>query len=175
MKLGLLGLLVFVVTACGSTPTQPTAASLPPTSAALTAVIIDPSPTTATSAHVWKQQTVGKQNVTVTFYDNSSGAACVRYDLAAGGPVEKCATANNLVAVQGTTTDSDGTIYTIVAGRILSDKITAVSLEMANGSNTSVPADDGGFLTVSPGQSKFARAVPIDQYGNLVGRIFTFG
>jgi hypothetical protein len=165
----LIGATITAVAGCGTASPQPTVIGQPPTSAIL--------PTGTVATRLWKKQPVGNSSATITFYTGSSGSPCIRYQLDTRNntPVEKCATTNNLVAVQGVSPDSLGKMYTVIVGRILSDQITAVSLEMSNGSNMPAQISDGGFAVVLAGQQKAVRAVPIDQYGNLVGRIFAFG
>jgi hypothetical protein len=134
------------------------------------------TPTTA-SERIWKKAAVGQNNAIITFYGGPGNNTCIRYqlDTANSTPAEKCTTASNLVAVQGVVTDSAGKQYTIITGRILNNQITAVSLEISGGSNTPAEVDDGGFVVVLPLKQQAIRAVPIDQYGNLVGQIFAFG
>jgi len=170
----LLGTLIVVLAGCGSTSSQATVESLPTMTAILPTATTAP---TAASERVWKKQAVGASNVTITFYSGPGGSACIRIqlDAAASAPVEKCAVSGTLVAIQGTTTDSAGKLYTIVAGRCLANQITAVSLEMASGDNTPAEVEDGGFVITLPVKKKAVRAVPIDQYGNLVGQIYAFG
>src|SRR5260221_392361 len=112
----LLGTLIVVLAGCGSTSSQATVESLPTMTAILPTATIAP---TAASERVWKKQAVGASNVTITFYSGPGGSACIRIqlDAAASAPVEKCAVSGTLVAIQGTTTDSAGKLYTIVAGR----------------------------------------------------------
>jgi hypothetical protein len=169
----LLGMTITAVAGCGATSPQPTAVGIPPTSVVLPTGNAAP---TVPATRIWKKQPVGNSSVTITFYTGSNGRPCVRFQLDTGNnaPVEKCAAANNLVAVQGVTPDSGGKMYTVIVGRALSDQITAVSLEMANGTNMPAEISDGGFAVVLAGQQKAIRAVPIDQYGNLVGRIYAF-
>lgn len=163
---------MMAVAGCGAFSPPPTEVGVIPTIAVLPTVV-----PTVPSTRVWKKQPVGNSNVTVTFYTAPDGNPCIRYhlDTANSTPIEKCTATNNLVAVQGVAPDSLGKTYTIIVGRILSDQITAVSLEMSNGTNTPAQVSDGGFAVILPDQQKAVRAVPIDQYGNLVGRIFAFG
>ena len=159
------------VAGCGANTTPlPTAALVPPTSVVL-------ATPTVPDTRVWNKVAFGASNVTITFYSDTTGTPCIRYqtDTRVQTPVEKCATATNLVAEQGTVTDALGKMYTVIVGRILSPQITAVSLEMSTGENSPAEITDNGFAVILSGQHKAIRAVPIDQYGNLVGQIFSFG
>jgi hypothetical protein len=129
------------------------------------------------------EQPLGAGKLTITFYADSAGRQCLRYTISARSdfqPVSQCATSARatLVALQGIETDTQGAVYSIVAGRVLDERITAVSIEFSDGGNT--PAEvknagnDAGFIVVWPGKHAAIRAIPIDQYGNLVGAKYTF-
>ncbi len=129
------------------------------------------------------EQPLGADTLTLTFYADSDGRQCLRYAIDARSdfqPVSDCATSAraNLVAVQGIETDSLGASYSIVAGRVLDARITAVSIEFSDGTNTpagvQTAGDDLGFAVILSGRHTAIRAIPIDQYGNLVGAKFTF-
>jgi hypothetical protein len=129
------------------------------------------------------EQPLGADRLTLALYADSAGLRCVRYTIDARRdfqPVSACATSARatLVAVRGIETDSLGASYSIVAGRVLDARITAVSIEFSDGSNTpaevQAAGDDLGFAVILPGRYTAIRAIPIDQYGNLVGDKFTF-
>ncbi len=121
--------------------------------------------------------------MTVTFYSESDGRLCLRYDFKnaprSSSPARiaaSCAASPraSLVALQGLETDAAGATYSITVGRTLSDKVTVVTVEFSNGESLPVQVDEGGFIVVLPGRRGALRAIPIDQYGNLVGERFTF-
>ncbi len=121
--------------------------------------------------------------MTVTLQHSPDGNLCLGYQLASATKAtsilrQRCVApgAGTLIAVQGVEASPDGKMYTIIVGEALSSQITAVSFEFADGGNT--PADvqpDGSFMVSLPGQRKAIHAIPVDQYGNLVGPIFAFG
>ncbi len=191
-RTGKIGWIVLTVAACSTLPppvsgtralptysgvlTSPTPATSMPTPAAghMTATAAVTSSFSDSEA-VWAERAIGADKVTVTFYSDPDGSKCLRYTL--GAHVQSaCADTPRatLVAVQGAEADSSGTVYSIIAGRALVDRITAVSIEFADGDNTPTEVNDGGFLITLPGRRVAIRAVPIDQYGNLVGDKFTF-
>ncbi len=121
---------------------------------------------------------VGADTLVVTFYTDANQSLCLRYTFRARtiAPVSKCSSskAATLLAVQGVETDSTGKIFSTIVGRAFDNQITAVSLELSDGSNTPVEVTEGGFAVVLPGKHTAIRAIPIDQYGNLVGDKFIF-
>jgi hypothetical protein len=129
------------------------------------------------------EQPLGADKLALTFYADPDGRPCLRYAVSPRSdfqPVSACAASaqTTLVALQGIGTDTLGAAYSIVAGRVLDERITAVSIEFSDGDNT--PAEvknagsDAGFVVILPGKHAAVRAIPIDQYGNLVGSKFTF-
>jgi hypothetical protein len=188
------------ITAC-TVPVLPTRAPLPTFSGAVdappsTAISDQPGPMVSTDTAgdpssgplsevdpLPLEQPFGADWLTLTFYADSTGRRCLLYTITARSgfqPVSACATTARatLIAVQGIETDSLGASYSIVAGRVLDARITAVSIEFSDGSNTpagvQAAGDDLGFVVILPGQLTAIRAIPIDQYGNLVGDKFTF-
>jgi hypothetical protein len=129
------------------------------------------------------EQPFGADTLAIAFYTDSGGRPCLRYTINARRdflPVSNCATSARatLVAVQGIEADAQGAVYSIIAGRALDERITAVSIEFADGDNTPAEVkdtgDSAGFIVVLPGEHVALRAIPIDQYGNLVGDKYTF-
>ncbi len=191
--------LVFFVTTilvvgCAQQPTLPTAASLPSDTPALPTFTVATTGSTATSPidaaatenatptdepdRTWGKLPFGRDKLTVSFYTDNAGDPCVRYlaDLPGATGKAKCTPQAHpsIVAVQGSETDSKGAAYTIIVGRVFSDRVTAVSIEFADGTNTPAEISDRGFALVLPGSHQAIRAIPIDQYGNLAGEKFAF-
>jgi hypothetical protein len=176
--------------ACGSTPaTLSGEARLPtfavtvatPTAASGTAAQVSAPTSTAPppeSDQLWKEQPMGADILTVTFYTDASQNRCLRFAVKgrAEPAISGCSSSRTatLLAVQGVKTDSTGAIFSVIVGRTFSDQITAVSLELADGGNTPAGVTDRGFAVVLPGKRTAIRAIPIDQYGNLVGDKFAF-
>src|SRR5258708_13682674 len=165
-------LLLASFTACGASSPPPTAD-----------VVLHPSlvfsvdGTTAPLDRTWNQQAWPGRTVTITFMTNPNGLRCVAYHLDSSGeaPVQRSIDiSTTLVAVQGVETDTDGKVYTLIVGRALSDQITAVSLELPGGASQPTDVINGAFVLALPGQHLALRGVPVDQYGNLVGTLFTF-
>jgi len=106
------------------------------------------------------------------FFYRAGNAPCVRYliDKADAKPVERCASGNAaVIPLQGTETDSAGQVYTVIAGRLLSDQISVVVVELERGESQIAEVADMGFLVAIPGQRRAVALVPVDQFGNLVG------
>jgi hypothetical protein len=125
-----------------------------------------------------QEQAMGADMLAVTFYTDASQNRCLRFAVKgrSEAAISACSSAitATLLAVQGVETDSAGAVFTVIVGRTFSDQITAVSLELADGSNTPAEVTDRGFAVVLPGKRTAIRAIPIDQYGNLVGDKFVF-
>lgn len=68
-----------------------------------------------------------------------------------------------------TLTNPGGQPVRVAYGLLLEPSITAVAVEFAGGSNTNVPAHNGGYLLVLEAGQTPQRAVGINQFGNLVG------
>jgi hypothetical protein len=154
----------------------PPASQLPTLSASFSTATPTSTQAAPTDAEqTWIEQPLGADALTVTFFTDASGSPCLRYVVNARSS-SACAPSkrSTLAALQGVETDSSGTVYSIIAGRTLSDQITAVSIEFSDGDNSPAQVEDGGFLVILPGKRSALRAVPIDQYGNLVGDKFTF-
>jgi hypothetical protein len=172
--------LVAFVSGCSPTSTQPTAVlptfssgdsiSSAPTNTVLAVTLISP---THEPDRVWSEQAVGTERVIVSFYSNDT-QKCIRLTIQSA-QTDRCERSDaGLVAVQSILTDSGGQAYTIVAGRILRDAITVVSIELDRGDNTPAELSDAGFFVVLPGKRTVISVVPIDQYGNLVGVRYLF-
>jgi hypothetical protein len=177
--------------ACGSTSAVPTVAALPKPSLVFDTMqaIQNPGAASTTASApaaiqftegTYPRQLVPGMGITVAYKKDASGNLCISYQLAVTNSTlhQRCATPNagTLIAVQGVENSTDAKVYTIVVGQALSAQITAVSLEFADGGNT--PADvqaNGSFTALLSGQRQAIHAVPVDQYGNLVGSIFVFG
>jgi hypothetical protein len=187
--LAIIGLTVFLlggVAGCAQPQSIPTLASIPTdTPAEPTVLAGTPAPEfnpqssgTQEPDRRWAEKPVGTDKVTVSFYGDNAGNPCIRYLAAMPGSrgVSKCAPQTDaaLLGIQGNETDSAGTVYSIVTGRILKDKVTAVSIEFDDGSNAPAEIKDGGFILVQTGNHRAISAVPIDQFGNLVGGKYTF-
>jgi hypothetical protein len=183
-----------IITACGSgQSTASTPGKLPTFAGAIispTSMRVEgastslPATRNATNApdvdRTWTERPFGAGKLVVAFYTDPGGSRCLRTMLrdvpGATSPQAVCATTkrSTLLALQSVEADSTGAVYSIIAGRALSDQITAVSIEFTDGDNTPAEVDDGGFLVMLPGKRTALRAIPIDQYGNLVGDKFTF-
>jgi|GEM_PF-1217837 len=123
---------------------------------------------------VWKLVPVGAEQVAVLFYHDSANNRCIRY-IFRSKALAKCATAGQtLVAIAANEKTADGKTYAVVVGRALVSQITAVSIEMRAGTNTSAQIDDQGFSAISEGAQTPIRVTPIDQNGNQVGGQFSF-
>ncbi len=123
----------------------------------------------------WAELSFGVDKAVITFYTDPGGSKCVRYTIGSRSNAA-CATSarSTLLALQGIEADSAGSVYSIITGRAFTDRITAVSLEFTDGGNVPADVTDGGFVVVLPGKRTAIWAIPIDQYGNLVGDRFTF-
>ncbi len=146
----------------------------PPTSTTLSATVNPPVTPSAEPNRQWAEQPFGTDRFAVTFYTDADGRPCLRgivVSRANDQPLTQCAGSARatLIVIPRVELDSQGSAYSLIAGRVLDTRITAVSLEFADGSNTPAEVQDGGFLVVLPGSHTAIRAVPIDQYGNLVG------
>ncbi len=178
-----------VVSACSGAPLATSTSQLPtysgvrpvspPTSTVAlptsTQPMISATSTPEPAARTWAERPFGADKVAITFYADPNGSKCLRYTIGSRSNAA-CASSrrSTLLALQGIEADSAGTVYSIIVGRTFSDQITAVSFEFTDGSNTPAEVDDGGFLVILPGQRTAIWAIPIDQYGNLVGDKFTF-
>ncbi len=171
-------LLLASFTACGASSPPPTAdVVLHPSLVFSVDGTTAPVASYAPLDRTWNQQAWPGRTVTITFTTNPNGLHCVAYHLDSSGEaaVQRCIDSRStLVAVQGIETDTDGKVYTLIVGRALSDQITAVSLELPGGASQPTDVINGAFVLTLPGQHLALRGVPVDQYGNLVGALFTF-
>jgi hypothetical protein len=172
-----------IVAACASAPPATIPAiptfsggtSSPPAPPTSTPLVSTAAPTRADFDRTWAEQPFGADKVVVTFYADANGGPCVRYTIGARSNANCLPSkVGTLLAVQGIEADSTGSEYSIVAGRTFTDKITAVSLEFTDNGNTHAEVNDGGFIVIMEGKRTALWAIPIDQYGNLVGDKFTF-
>jgi hypothetical protein len=145
-----------------TTETEPTAATAPPLEA----------------DRLWGERPLGKNTVGLYLY-GVNGRRCLRYlaDVHTAQVHTICETAagQSMIATSSIETDSTGSAFTVIAGRVLNARITAVSVEILGGSTVPVVVQDEAFIAVQPGSLTPLRAVPIDEHGNLVGNLFTFG
>jgi hypothetical protein len=136
--------------------------------------------------HVWGEQTLGSSKLILSFFGGAAGG-CARLtvskpaipNIATAVPdqsVQACATSPDdiVIGVQTTVLDSSGKVYTVLAGRAFNDRVTAISSEFDITADTHVDVTDRGFITVLEGKHTLSTIIPIDQYGNLVGRRFLF-
>lgn len=153
-------------------PTAPVAATT-----AAPNVTAPPAPTINSAAarptdrlpRVWRSVPIGPETIAIMFFADPGGARCVRYIFRAK-VIPRCAAAGQtVVGVTGQEQAADGKTYTIIAGYVLDDRITVVSVEMQDGANMPAPVDDRGFILVLEGIHKATTLVPVDQFGNLVG------
>ena len=168
------------LTACGSAAPPPTADIVLHPSLVFST---DGAPATGATAalsasldRTWTQQAWPGTNVTISFTTSPNGQHCVAYQLDSSKDAsQRCVNSQStLVAVQGVITDADGNVYTLIVGRSLNQQITAVSIEMSGGASQPIDVINDAFMLSLPGQHPALRAVPVDQYGNLVGALFTF-
>lgn len=157
-------------------PTFPSASatSMLPTAGATATATTDSLPTREPD-RIWLQQSFGMQGkITVSFTSNLDGNPCIRYTVST--PVERCTFREHptLIAAQSTEKDREGNVYMIIVGRVFDPRVSVISLELGPDSNLPTQISDGGFIVIFPGQHPALRAVPIDQYGNLVGEMFSF-
>ncbi|CAG0961133.1 MAG: hypothetical protein IT322_07465 [Anaerolineae bacterium] len=154
----------------------------PTPTASLPTMAISPSapsasaPPPAAEPLIWLEQPFGTADtLAVLFYeDEITGIPCIRYMIKA--PVSRCATRGDasMVAVYGVEDDSNGQTFTVVAGRVLRPEVAVISVVFADGQSFPVTVAEGGIILLAPGQGKPLEAVPIDQFGNIVGEIFRF-
>jgi hypothetical protein len=117
---------------------------------------------------LWKQQPVGPETVAVMFF-HQNGAGCIRYIFRAT-VVPRCAAGTQTMAVlTGMVQTADKVQWTIIAGRSLDPQITAVSVELADGSSQPADVTTGGFVIALQGVHQPRDVVPINAIGNLVG------
>lgn len=164
--------LIVFLSACGASTPTPTATTM-----AIPATMA-PSPTTApVTEREWLSQRFGQDDkLTIVFYD-MIGAKCLRYAINQREPKSVCADEGGkdvMIATQSVEQDSTGAVYSIIVGRLLIAAPTVVTLEMTDGSNIPVQVDGDGILVILEGDRRANRAVPINQFGNLSGEIFSF-
>lgn len=142
--------------------------------------VTEPPPTDAPDS-VWLDQPFGGENSTdrlaVYFYTGPGDTPCVRYLVSTPGAkvVSGCTTKTGIMAIiSGVEPARDGSLFTIITGRVLENKTVVVSFQMENGDTLPVSVDNGGIILILPGQRHALQAVPIDQFGNLTGNIYTF-
>ncbi len=168
-----------------ATPTAPLLAAQPP--AAETAVSAAPTappaqlptqpplllPTSEPAQWIWRYEPVGPEQVVIMFYQQAANR-CIRY-IFRSKVVARCGSpGQTLVAVSGLELAADNVQHTIISGRIIDERITAVSLEMQDGSSLPMDVNERGFVVILSDGRKPLRAVPVDQFGNLVGTQFNF-
>jgi hypothetical protein len=126
---------------------------------------------------IWLEQPLGDSKLVIWFFTDSA-RQCVRFtiDTVPGKSFEQCpgSTQDVIVGVQSVVADSQGKVYTVIAGRIFSSRVAAVSLELDHGDNTPAQINDAGFIAILSGKRTAFRAIPIDQFGNLAGPKFAF-
>jgi len=135
---------------------------------------------------VWAEQTLGSSKLTISFFSREAHD-CVRLTIrepaipafATAAPdqsTEACATSPDdvVIGVQTTVLDSSGRVYTVLAGRAFSERVTAISSEFDDAADTHADVTDHGFVAVLDGKHTAWTIIPIDQFGNLVGRRFLF-
>jgi len=122
-------------------------------------------------AWVWKFANVGPEQVAVMFFQDKNGRRCARY-IYRNKVLERCPqSGQSIVTVAGIEVAADAKPYTIIAGRALDRRVTVVTIEFQDGSSEPIPVVDGGYLAVESGIKPVKRAVPVDQFGNLVGAV----
>jgi hypothetical protein len=174
-----IGIGVVLVVGCSS-PT--------PTTAPTIEITIDPLPgqvVTVTTApietdEVYLERPFGAGSLIVGFSSDTSGNRCISYTIRNADTVqsfnERCATSldANMIAVQGVERDSNGTVYTVVVGRVATDQVSVVAIEYDDGSTLTPNVEGRGFVVISEGQRRALRAVPINERGDTVGTIYEF-
>jgi hypothetical protein len=163
LRAGLVRLILFLtLVSCGNGTPAPTT-GIPTFDAGQSGISV--SPTTPPANRLWGTRPFGVDQVVIIF----SEPQCVGYQLGEAQAVSSCTGGGTVIGVQGVATDSNGTQYTIIAGRTFSDKVSVVAVELDKGENTPAPVTDHGFALVLPGTRHAVALVPIDQFGNLVG------
>lgn len=144
---------------------NPTAAPPSTTAPPLSSGIVAPD-------GLWKQQPVGPETVAIMFF-HQNNSSCVRYIFRAT-VVPHCAAPGQTMAVlSGVIETADKAQWTIIAGRALDAQITAVSVELADGSSQPADVTNGGFVLTLAGARPARDVVPINAVGNLVGNRIT--
>jgi hypothetical protein len=139
-----------------------------PTQATLT-----PLPTQDALTSIWLEQPFGGGVLAVYFY-SAEGVPCLRFlaDLPDAQPFSACAEPSAAaVVVQGVVRSVDGAPYTIIAVRALQPEVSVVAIELRNGESYPLEIEDGGALLILPEAYQAWQAVPIDAFGNIVGRL----
>lgn len=129
-----------------------------------------PSPTP--DALIWLEQPFGGGTLAVYFY-NAQDVPCARFlaDLPNAQPFSACAEPSAAaVVVQGVVQSADGALYTIIVVRAVQPEVSVVVIELRNGESYPLEIEDGGALLILPELQQAWQAVPIDVFGNLVGR-----
>lgn len=171
------------------TPTLPPP-STAPTPAASGTGTLPPSGTASglENADIWLEQDFGTGGkLAVLFYQDSASdekPLCVRFlvsDPPETPPVSACQRArlDSLVVAMGTAImKRDGqpdAPQLIIAGRAISPDVTTVALEFTERPPITVDVVNEGFIVILPDwEDKPLQAVPINQFGNLVGAIYKF-
>jgi hypothetical protein len=177
-RIRLLALILMIVSlaACSSTPPTTLAPTSPPPTFDSGAVPTVSPPLTNQGERIWLERPLGQSStLTIKFYSVPDGKDCLRYEVPGNDPGEACAASSTepLAVIQGVVTDNDGTKHTIIAGRILNEKPTVITLLFNNGESIPVQIDQDGFIVVLDGTKLVHQVVPIDQFGNLVGEVIT--
>lgn len=185
LRIAVLGVMMGMA-ACSTAPATPTLT--PSFALAEVATPTDPPPTPsalplppAQSETVWLESPFGAEGrVAVLHYTadgTPDGVPCVRFLVETTGaePRSRCAGSGaGIVVVFSVERDPTNARYLIVAGRALNPAIRTVVIVMRDGESFPVSVDEGGFILILPGERVPAQAVPIDEFGNTVGAIYSF-
>lgn len=145
--------------------------------------VASPLPPPAQPETVWVESPFGEGGrVAVLHYTadgTPNGTPCVRFlvETAGAQPHSRCANAGSgagVVAVVSVERDPTNARFLIVAGRALNPAIRTVVIVMQDGESFPVSVDDGGFILILPGERLPMQAVPIDEFGNTIGAIYSF-
>ncbi len=132
-----------------------------------------PLPTQGALDRIWLEQPFGGGALAVYFYD-AAGVPCVRFlaDLPEAQPFSACAEPGAAAVVaQGVVRSADGALHTVIAVRALQPEVSVVAVELRNGESYPLEIEDGGALLILPEVHQAWQAVPIDVFGNIVGRL----
>jgi hypothetical protein len=179
-----LGYLIMVLAACGPSEIPPVATeTLASASPEATQVA-----TLDAAAFIWLEQPFGEgETLAVLFYEEmaqSERAECVRFLVSyplGVPPVSACQRArmDSMVVAIGTAqmkrAGQPDAPQTIIVGRVLAPDVVTVALEFTEREPIIVDVESSGFIAIFPGwENKPIQAVPINQFGNLVGEIYKF-
>jgi hypothetical protein len=130
-------------------------------------------PTQDALTSIWLEQPFGGGTLAVYFY-SADDVPCVRFltDLPEAQPFSACAEPSAAaVVVQGAVRSADGVLYTVIAVRALQPEVSVVAIELRDGESYPLEIEDGGALLILPELRQAWQAVPIDAFGNTVGRL----